>query len=455
MRLRLPAHRCSTANLRAAYPFLSAGGLGADGVYIGADRLGGSFSYDPWELYPDRRRGWAGVLTGPNMLIAGQLGRRKSSLVKTYCWRQHVFGRKVAILDPKGEYGPLAAAMGTTAIKVAPGRGVRLNPLDPGPGAAELGEREVRRRQLVLLQALAGASLGRALNAEERTACDLALRAVGQGEGAAPTVVEVVDALLAPTAAMARSVHTTAPALARASREAALELRRLCEGDLAGMFDGPTNVDIDWDGPAVVLDLVEVFNSDALGLLMTCASSWLQSAIARPAGGRRIVVVDEAWAVLANLGVARWLQALAKLARQWGVSLVVVVHRLGDLVAAGEEGSQQTRLARGLLADTETRVIYGQPPDEVGRAVALLGLSQAEAHLLPGLDPSEGLWKVGPHHTHLVDHVVGDDEWDIIDTDRRIRENVGEAGAAAALGGGGTAEVAVAGSAAGTAGAVA
>jgi hypothetical protein len=432
MSLHLPAHRCSTANLRAAYPFFSAGSLGGNGVYIGRDRLGGSFSYDPWELYPDRRRGYAGVLTGPNMLVAGQVGRRKSSLVKTYCWRQHVFGRKLAILDPKGEYGPLAAAMGTQSIKVAPGRGVRLNPLDPGPGAADLGEREVRRRQLVLLQSLAGASLARPLTSEERTAFDLALKAVNQGAEKVATMVEVVDALLSPTAAMARIVHTTPAKLAQASREVALELRRLCEGDLQGMFDGPTNVDVDWDGPAVVLDLLEVFNSEALGLLMTCASSWLQSAIARPAGGQRIVVVEEAWAVLANLGVARWLQALAKLARQWGVQLLVVIHRLSDLLAAGDDGSQQTRLAQGLLADTETRVIYGQPSDEISRAVELLGLSETEAQLLPTLEPSMGLWKVGPHHTHLVEHIVGEAEWDIIDTDERMRRTVGTTAGAAA-----------------------
>jgi hypothetical protein len=422
-KLRLPAHRCSTANLRAAYPFLSAGGLGGNGVYIGSDRLGGSFSYDPWELYRDRQRGYAGALTGPNMLVAGQVGRGKSSLVKTYCWRQHVFGRRLAILDPKGEYGPFAAALGVEPIRVAPGRGVRLNPLDPGPGAADLGEREVRRRQLVLLQALASASLSRPLTSEERTACDLSLRSVNQGAGRVATLVEVVDALLSPSSSAATSVRTTPSKLAQASRDVALELRRLCEGDLQGMFDGPTNIDIDWDGPAVVLDLLEVFNSEALGLLMTCATSWLQSAIARPAGGKRIVVVDEAWAVLANLGVARWLQALAKLARQWGVQLVVVIHRLGDLLAAGDEGSQQIRLAQGLLADTETRVIYGQPPDEIGRAVELLGLSETEANLLPTLEPSAGLWKVGPHHTHLVDHQVGEDEWDIIDTDARMRRN--------------------------------
>jgi hypothetical protein len=273
----------------------------------------------------------------------------------------------------------------------------------------------------VLLQSLAGASLGRGLTSEERTALDLSLRAVQDGPVAVATLVEVVDALLSPTASMAKSVYTTAAKLASASREVALELRRLCEGDLQGMFDGPTNVEVDWEGPAVVLDLSEVFNSEALGLLMTCATSWLQWAIARPAAGQRIVVVDEAWAVLANLGVARWLQGLAKLARHWGVQLVVVIHRLSDLLAAGDEGSQQMRLAQGLLADTETRVIYGQPSDEIGRAVELLGLSQTEARLLPTLEPSAGLWKVGPHHTHLVDHEVGDDEWAIIDTDARMR----------------------------------
>ncbi len=420
MSLRLSAHRCSTANLRAAYPFLSAGSLGGDGVYIGRDRLGGSFCYDPWELYPDRRRGYAGVLTGPNMLVAGMLGRRKSSLVKTYLKRQEVFGRKVAILDPKGEYGPLAVSLGVEPIRIAPGRGVRLNPLDPGPAAADLGDREVRRRQLVLLQSLASACLIRTLNSEERTACDLAIKAVNQRSNSVATMVEVVDALLSPSSAMASSVHTTADRLAGASREVALELRRLCEGDLQGMFDGPTNIDVDWNG-AVVLDLSEVFNSEALGLLMTCASSWLQSAIARPDAGKRIVVVDEAWAVLANPGVARWLQALAKLARLWGVQLVVVIHRLSDLLAAGDDGSRQMRLARGLLADTETRVIYGQPSDEMENAEQLLGLSQREAQLLPDLEPSAGLWKVGAHHKHVVDHVVGDDEWDIIDTDERMR----------------------------------
>ena len=73
------AHSVTTAHLQAAYPFVAEGGLGGRGVYIGRDAYGGSFVYDPWELYGRE-------LTSPNMLVIGQIGRAKSSLVKTYLW---------------------------------------------------------------------------------------------------------------------------------------------------------------------------------------------------------------------------------------------------------------------------------------------------------------------------------------------------------------------------------
>ena len=120
------AHRVSTAHLQAAYPFMSEGGLGGRGVYIGRELLGGAFCYDPWELYGQ------GTLTNPNMLVAGQVGRGKSSFIKTYLWRQQVFGRHAWIIDPKGEYGPLAEACGVEPVRLGPGLPVRLNPLDIG-----------------------------------------------------------------------------------------------------------------------------------------------------------------------------------------------------------------------------------------------------------------------------------------------------------------------------------
>jgi len=106
------AHRATTAHLQALYPFVAEGGLGDRGVYIGRNLFGGGFVYDPWELYR------AGAVTNPNMLVLGQIGRGKSSFVKAFLWRQQVFGRQAWVVDPKGEYGPLAHASGTRSVRL-------------------------------------------------------------------------------------------------------------------------------------------------------------------------------------------------------------------------------------------------------------------------------------------------------------------------------------------------
>jgi hypothetical protein len=406
-----PAHRATTATLQAAYPFVAGGGLGARGVYVGRDLHGGSFCFDPWELYR------LGILTNPNMIVVGQIGRGKSTFVKTFVLRQMVFGRQAWIVDPKGEYGALAEACGVTPLRVAPDGPVRLNPLDTGPVAA--GEPDPVRRRAELLGSISAASLGRPLSPAERTAAELATR-LASTRSPTPTLPDVVAALLDPDAALAATVRTDVAGLAADGRTLALELRRLVQGDLAGMFDGPTTAAIDLGAPLVVLDLSALYDSAALGLLMTCATAWLQAALRRPDGIKRLVVVDEAWAILHDLSTARWLQSNFKLSRAYGIANVAVVHRLSDLRAVGDAGSTQQRLAEGLLSDSETRVVFAQPSSEVDGARDLLALTSTEADILARLPRGMALWKVAGRSS-LVEHTVGPAELALVDTDTAMR----------------------------------
>ncbi len=432
------AHETTTRHLGAAYPFAAEPGLGVGGVLIGRDLLGGPFCYDPFELYA------RGTLTNPNMVVVGQIGRGKSAFVKTYLWRQRVFGRRAWVLDPKGEYGSLAHAAGVEPIHLRPGGTVRLNPLDtPGERDAHHAydandAEEAVRRRAELLASLASASLGRALLPTERNAVELAVACVSSDPASspgtpgkpAPTLPAVIDALLAPRAEAARSVRTDVAGLAADGRNVALELRRLVAGDLRGMFDGPTSPGIRLDADFGVLDLSAVYHSPALGLLMTCAAAWLQAGVLGAGGGTGvparesapggvIVVVDEAWALLSNLSAARWLQASWKLSRAWGVANVAVVHRLSDLDSAGATGSEQVGLAQGLLADSETRVVYAQPHSELSRAATSLGLSSTETEVVPQLRRGVALWKVGSR-SFLVEHRLSPFESAIVDTDARM-----------------------------------
>ena len=279
---RVPAHQITTRNLGAAYPFIAEAGLGQRGVVIGDDLLGGSFVFDPFELYAQ------GVVSNPNMVVFGQIGRGKSAFVKTFLWRQAVFGRRAWVVDPKGEYGDLAAAWGVRPVALRPGGAIRLNPLDPGPeheGGAVDGEGSTARRQMELLTSLASACLGRNLLPRERSALGAALATAAERAGV-PTVPRVVEAMLSPTADSAASLRTELRDLLEDGRDVALELRRLVHGDLAGMFDGTTTPGLDLSAPLVVLDLSALYTSAALGILMACATAWLQAALARTAPGR-------------------------------------------------------------------------------------------------------------------------------------------------------------------------
>jgi hypothetical protein len=419
-----PPHRATTAHLQALYPFVSEGSAAGCGPLIGRDLLGGPFRFDPWELYH------RGRITNPNLVVLGQLGRGKSTFVKSLVWRQLARGRRAWIVDPKGEYGRLARAGGAEPIRLVPGGSVRLNPLDvptrlppaldpEAPGDAGPVAGEVVPARVELVASLLSSSLRRPLEPEERAAVELAVR-TASGRSAVPTLPDLAEALLRPEHSVATEVGLDGAGLAAAGRAPALELRRMIQGDLGGMFDGPTSAHIDMGAPVVVLDLSATFASPALPLIMTCATAWLQAALARADGVKRLVVIDEAWAILNDLAIARWSQSAFKLSRALGVANVVVVHRVSDLRATGADGSAEEKLAAGLLADSETRVVFGQAPSEAEATGELLGLSRAEVELIPRLPRGVALWRVGSR-AFLVEHVLADGERGLVDTDGAMR----------------------------------
>jgi hypothetical protein len=417
-RLRVTPHRATSEVLAGAYPFLAEEGLGAEGALVGQDAWSGTaFCFDPWELY---RRG---ALTNPNMFLAGQIGRGKSTLAKALATRYIAFGRRVYVPgDPKGEWTVVTRAVGGQVIELGVGQRARLNPLDDGPRPSGLTDEawrsQVVQRRMSLLAALAESTLGRPLGPVERTALDAALATAVKG-ASTPILPMVVDALHAPGSAYAGS---TVEQLVTDGRQVAHALGRLVRGDLAGLFDGPSTVRLDPSLPMLSLDLSHISGSDTLiGLVMTCTASWLEAALADPAGGQRLVVYDEAWRLLAQPSLLARMQAQWKLSRAWGLANLMVVHRLSDLEAAGDAGSETRGLAQGLLGDTATRILYNEPTDEAIAAGKVLGLSSTETDQLPDLAQGEGLWRVN-ERAFVIRHICTPAELALFDTNTRMVE---------------------------------
>jgi type IV secretory pathway VirB4 component len=404
-----PGHRCTTRHAQAIYPFMAAGGLGGRGVFIGRDSSGGAFCFDPWVLYGE------GALDDPNAIVLGKLGQGKSALVKTLLWRMLLFGRRAFVLDVKREYGPLCAAAGVKPVSLVPGGEVRLNPL---------ASRPEEHAQLELLRAVTVTALGEPLSQIEAAALREALRAVRLGGIVEPTLRDIAAVMFDPLADMAQRLSTTQEALSRDCRRAALALQDLCEGPLRGMFDGPTSPGLDLDAKLLVLDLHAVRDSPAVGILMACATAWMTALLARmaerPGRERLINVADESWKIVQHTGLGEWFQSNFKLARQFGVMNLVVLHKLADLQAAGDAGSRAARIAEGLVADASTRIVYHQDESQVPLTRSLLGLSESEAQLISMLSAGQALWRVGSR-SFVVQHYRSRFEAGMTNTDIGMR----------------------------------
>lgn len=402
MRLGRPrAHRATTAQLGAVHPLVASTALATPCSYVGRDLAGGSFGFDPFSFYQ------AGILTNPNVVVAGQIGRGKSSFVKSFLWRQAAFGRQAWVLDPKGEYGALAAAWGARPLRFGSPAGASVNLLEAAPPGAAGSAAAAS-----LVASLLEAAMGRLLRPAERAALQAAVEAGRAGRLA--TISSVAEALMAPSETDAKSLGTDVAGLAKDGRELALELRRLAAGALGRILDQPTTPGVDLSGPVLVMDLSALHGSELLGLVMGALLAWLGARASRDGSAKRYVVLDEAWAVLDDPGVARWAQVNWKLARAWGVSNIAVVHRASDL-SCGPAPGAVTR-AEGLLADSETRVVFAQPQAEAEASRAVLGLRRAEAALLPSLGRGVALWKIGSR-SFLVRHRLGGVEGEMVDTD--------------------------------------
>jgi type IV secretory pathway VirB4 component len=415
-----PGHQVTTAHFQAVYPAVAEAGLGAEGVYIGRDMQGGSFVYDPWVLYA------RGVLNDANTLVIGRPDFGKSSLSKTWLMRSRVFGRRGEIVDLKGEYDPLVKALGGTILRLTPGGGTRLNPL------TRIGRRELREG---LLEAIARAMLGRPLSQAEAIGLSAALEeADRRRDGAEVCIPDVIEELRAPTTELAERLGAAKDDVQTELREVALALQRLCHGPLRGMFDGPTTAgEHVFDSPVISLDLSEITDGVAavnlpIAIAMVCAVAFLDAKRVERAERARwqgrelektIRINDEAWRALPIAGLGDYYQAAFKLSRKTGVQHWLVLHRISDLRAAGDEGTRQQRLAEGLLADASTTIVYRQHAQELPLTTDALGLSQTERQLIGSLDQGVALWRAGGR-SFEVRHLLSDLEWDLIDTDQAM-----------------------------------
>ena len=86
---------------------------------------------------------------------------------------------------------------------------------------------------------------------------------------------------------------------------------------------------------------------------------------------------------------------------------------------SGSRSSSTAKIAAGLLADSATKIILRQAPDQVDATASHFGLTEPEARIVGQLARGRALWKIGGRSA-VVHHLMALTEESMCDTDARM-----------------------------------
>ncbi|WP_449555813.1 VirB4 family type IV secretion system protein [Jatrophihabitans lederbergiae] len=339
-----------------------------------------------------------------NSVILGRSGAGKSYLVKLEVLRSLYRGVEVAVIDPEDEYRRLCEAVGGAYIHLG-ANGARLNPFDLPLHTRADGRRTAPKdallRRSLFLHTVLTLLLGGEPSAVERAVLDRAITGTYQRAGI--TADPRTWARPAPILADLRDVLAGLDDPRAASL--ADRLHPYVDGAFAGLFTGPTTTRP--ESHLVVFSLRDLADElKPIGTLLTLDAIWRR--VANPANRRpRLVVVDEAWLLMAEKAGAEFLFRMAKSARKHWAGLTVATQDSGDLLGSD--------LGRAVVANAATQILLRQAAQAIEEIAATFGLSAGERQFLLSAERGQGLLSSGTQRV-AFEAIASDIEHQLVTT---------------------------------------
>lgn len=412
--VKTPLHETSTARVGVLTPFVAGSTANIPGPAIGIDTHSGAvFCFDPWGAYA------AGLVTSPGVVVFGMMGSGKSMCVKIVILRLIKAGRHVIVQsDPKGEWVKVAEVVGGIVIRIGPGTGTVVNPLDEGQRPADVSEDEWRhvvedRRGNALRSIVSILRPGQPLTPYEHTTLDLVVASMTTGN-MPTTIAGVVGYLGRAEQGLVDYVGADAP------RELSLILGRLVTGPMSGMFDGPSNVHLDPASPMTVMDTSVLRNAapEVRSVGTACISAWIDATLRSKDGRFRMVVSEEGWDELRNPYQVAAMDERLRMAGDWGVSNWLIFHELADQSMFGEADSSHRNQVAGIISKSPIKIVFNQSQESMPLFKEMIRPTPDELELVTRLPQGVGLWRIGADSPVLVHAVVTPTAYPILNTDK-------------------------------------
>jgi hypothetical protein len=383
-----------TASIATTFPFISNALMMAGGVFLGLTATGEPVLLDPWHPSLENPHAFVGGVTGAGKSYFGKLWLLRALLL------YGLHAEQCSVIDPDGEYTPLADALGGSVVRIAAGSSQHLNPFDLIPPGCDLDsylalvKKDDRLTEKVLdlvsLLDVMLADRGTTLGTRERSLLEHALYEVYRRASisADPRTHYHQPPLLRDLSDVLKSGVCGQDAF-----DLVLRLSRYIDGSLSSLFAHQTNVRLDshlliWDIREMRGDLRPV------GMFLIADTIWTQAI--QQSHVRRALYIDEAASLIEHAEGGQFLASLSRRARKRYLRLVVMTQN--------PETFCQDTYGSVVAANAAIKILKKQDRTSVQAVASRFGLTPGEEQRLLAFGVQEALLLAGDRRVLLSVH---------------------------------------------------
>jgi len=347
-------------------------------------------------------------LSGPHAFVTGMTRSGKSFTLKGIFARSLAIGRKVAVIDPEGEYKGLCREFEqeSSYIRLHPSMEVSFNPFDLEPEYDDdIGEYVDIAAKVddiaSLISTMVTAQSGEKLSVEEISTLSNHIKEqyTERGITSSPDSLYEYEQRETSQGIMVGKSKKEMPTFSSLTESFKGKndklyniLTQYCKGGPLGYFDGQTALDLKTKS-LIVFDLLALRNEVSKMFAMYVLLSWLwENYVKKERNIQKHLGVDEAWLMMMHPYTAQFLSQIARRGAKYNTSLIVASQSFREFTS--EEG-------KVFLNQCDSKFFLKMQPSDAEQLGEIFNLSPELVKTITMFTPGQGVLKLG-HESGIV-----------------------------------------------------
>ncbi|MFA4831712.1 MAG: DUF87 domain-containing protein [Patescibacteria group bacterium] len=366
------AYNMNSSPIASSFPFVSAELTSDNGILYGINLHNNSLIlFDRFSLQ------------NANMVVFATAGAGKSFAVKLEVLRSLMLGVEVIIIDPEMEYLHLTEAVGGTYINISLSSESKVNPFDlPRPIGQQVSTEDVIRSAVITLKGLVRIMFG-ALTPQEDSIVDRALIETFAKKDITPSsdLSSVEPPIMQDFLEVLEGM--------KGGENLVLKLQKFTEGTFAGLFNAPTNVNMN---NKLVVFSVRDLEDELRPMAIYSIVNYIWN-IVRSESKKRILVIDEAWWLMQHEDSAKFMYALVKRCRKYYLGVTTITQDVSDFL--------NSPYGKAIVTNSALQLLMRTSPAAIEIVKKTFMLTESEKYLLLESAVGYGIFFAGLKHAAI------------------------------------------------------